>query len=62
MKVRQIVNVIQKYNKYEYNKHVNNENLQWQLISTGETKETEKLKKQIKSDQEAWQHYLDEEV
>ena len=62
MKVSQITNIIDTYGFYKAKIHADKERLQWELMSTGESEKTERLKKQIKQDKESLGKYLDEEI
>lgn len=62
MKVRQITNIFDKYTFYKTKIHADKDRLQWELMSTGETEKTVKLRKQIKQDEESLGKYLDSEV
>ena len=53
MKVSQITNIIDTYGFYKAKIHADKERLQWELMSTGESEKTERLKKQIKQDKES---------
>ena len=62
MKVKQIANIIDTYTFYKAKIHADKDRLRWELMSTGETEKTVKLRKQIKADEESLGKYLDEEV
>lgn len=62
MKVSQITNIIDTYSFYKLKIHNDKDRLRWELMSTGETEKTVKLRKQIKQDEESLGKYLDEEV
>ena len=62
MKVSKIVNIMNEY-KFMFNKIQRYKTaLQWELINTGETEKTIKLRKQIEKDEETLGQFLDEEV
>ena len=62
MKVSKIVNIMNEY-KFMFNKIQRDKTaLQWELINTGETEKTIKLRKQIEKDEETLGQFLDEEV
>ena len=62
MKVQQIVNVIDTYSLYKAKLHRDKSALQWELMSTGETDKTLKLRRQIKADEFSLEEYLKEDV
>lgn len=62
MKVSVITNIIDKYTFYKTKIHAEKNHLQWELMSSGETEKTDKLRKQIKQDEESLGKYLDSEV
>ena len=62
MKVQQIVNVIDTYSLYKAKLHRDKAALQWELMSTGETEKTSKLRRQIKADEFSLEEYLKEDV
>ena len=62
MKVKQIANIIDTYTLYKAKIHADKDRLRWELMSTGETEKTEKLKKQIESDEKSLGKFLDEEI
>ena len=62
MKVSTITTVIDKYLFYKTKIHADKDRLQWELMSSGETEKTVKLRKQIKQDEESLGKFLDEEV
>ena len=62
MKVKQIANIIDTYTFYKHKIHADKDRLRWELMSTGETEKTERLKKQIAKDEESLGKFLDEEV
>lgn len=62
MKVSAITNIIDKYLFYKTKIHADKDRLQWELMSSGETEKTVKLRKQIKADEQALGKFLNEEV
>ena len=62
MKVSVITNIIDRYTFYKVKIGNDKDRLQWELMSTGETDKTDKLRKQIKQDEENLGKFLDEEV
>lgn len=62
MKVSQITNIIDTYSLFKTKINADKDRLQWELMSTGETEKTVKLRKQIKQDEESLGKYLNEEV
>ena len=62
MKVQQIVNVIDTYSLYKAKLKRDKAALQWELMSTGETEHTSRLRRQIKQDEFCLEEYLKEEV
>ena len=62
MKVSTITNIIDKYTFYKAKIRNDKDRLQWELMSSGETEKTVKLRKQIKQDEESLGKYLDSEI
>lgn len=62
MKVKQIVDVIDKYSLYKTKISNDKNRLFWEQLSNGETDKTVQLRKQIKDDEQALGKFLDEEV
>ena len=62
MLVNQIVNVINTYRLYTIKIQKDKEQLRWELMSTGETPLTIRLRKQIAKDEESLGKYLNTEV
>ena len=62
MKVSTITNIIDRYTFYKTKIRNDKDRLQWELMSSGETEKTVKLRKQIKQDEESLGKYLDSEV
>ena len=62
MKVSKIVNIMNEY-KFMFNKIQRDKTaLNWELMNTGETDKTIKLRRQIERDEETLGKFLDEEV
>ena len=62
MKVSKIVNIMNEY-KFIFNKIQRDKTaLNWELMNTGETEKTIKLRKQIERDEETLGRFLDEEI
>lgn len=62
MKVSKIVNIMNEY-KFMFNKIQRDKTaLNWELMNTGETEKTLRLRKQIALDEEALGKFLDEEI
>ena len=59
---RQIMNTVDTVLLYRTKIRNDKETLRWELMSTGETPKTERLKKQIAIDEESLGKYLDMEM
>ena len=62
MKVRQIVLPIERYFAYKMKIEREKNILRWELLNTGETEKTEKMKQQIARDEEKLGNLLDMEM
>ena len=62
MKVRQIVLPIERYFAYRMKIEREKNILRWELMNTGETEKTDKMKQQIAIDEEKLGNLLDMEV
>ena len=62
MKVRQIVLPIERYFAYKMKIEREKNILRWELLNTGETEKTDKMKQQIAIDEEKLGNLLDMEV
>ena len=62
MKVSQITNIIDTYQLYKTKINADKNRLFWEELNNGETDKTEKLRKQIKQDEQALGKFMDEEV
>lgn len=62
MKVKQITNIIDTYNSLKAKISNDKNKLQWELMSTGESEKTDKLKHKLRMDEAELFHFLDCEV